>query len=107
MKEKATVAVLMRFVITRKDPTSAHVNLDMKETEIIAKVVSFVTCDQAVIFSFFVLDSRVKGRLIHLLSASSARSPESGLLSNWSKHKKGFRAAHRLVTGHISDFRCN
>ena len=28
--------------------------------------------------SLFVLDVRVKGRLIHLLSASSARSPDSG-----------------------------
>ena len=57
--------------------------------------------------SLFVLDARVKGRPIHLLSASSARSPESGLLSDWSKNKRAFRAAHRLVTRHLSDFRCN
>ena len=33
----------MRFVITPKDPTTAHVNQDMKETEIIAQVISFIT----------------------------------------------------------------
>ena len=33
VKEKLTIAVLMRFVITPKDPTTAHVNLDMKETD--------------------------------------------------------------------------
>ena len=42
MKEKPTTAVLMRFVITPMHPTTAHVNQDMKETEIIAKVISFV-----------------------------------------------------------------
>ena len=36
MKEKSTTAVLMRFVITPKDRTTAHVNQDMKETGIIA-----------------------------------------------------------------------
>ena len=35
MKEKPTIAVLMRFVITPKDPTTAHVNQDMKGMEII------------------------------------------------------------------------
>ena len=39
VKEKLTIAVLMRFVITPKDPTTAHVNQDMKGTEIIAQVV--------------------------------------------------------------------
>ena len=43
MKEELTIAVLMRFVITPKDPTTAHVNQDMKETEIIAQVISFIT----------------------------------------------------------------
>ena len=43
VKEKLTTAVLMRFVITPKDPTTAHVNQDMKETEIIAQVISFIT----------------------------------------------------------------
>ena len=38
MQEKPTIAVLMRFVITPKDPTTAHVNQDMKVMEIIAKV---------------------------------------------------------------------
>ena len=42
VKEKLTIAVLMRFVITPKDPTTAHVNQDMKGTEIIAQVISFV-----------------------------------------------------------------
>ena len=42
VKEKLTIAVLMRFVITPKDPTTAHVNLDMKGTEIIAQVIFFV-----------------------------------------------------------------
>ena len=42
MKEKPTTVVLMRFVITPKDPITAHVNQDMKGTEIIAKVISFV-----------------------------------------------------------------
>ena len=39
VKEKPTIAVLMRFVITPKDPTTAHVNQDMKGMEIIAKVI--------------------------------------------------------------------
>ena len=43
VKEKLTIAVLMRFVITPKDPITAHVNQDMKETEIIAQVISFIT----------------------------------------------------------------
>ena len=38
MQEKPTIAVIMRFVITPKDPTTAHVNQDMKGMEIIAKV---------------------------------------------------------------------
>ena len=42
VKENLTIAVLMRFVITPKDPTTAHVNQDMKGTEIIAQVISFV-----------------------------------------------------------------
>ena len=42
MKEKPTSVVLMRFVITPKDPITAHVNQDMKGMEIIAKVISFV-----------------------------------------------------------------
>ena len=40
-KKEPTIAVLMRFVITPKDPTTARVNQDMKETEIIAKVSYF------------------------------------------------------------------
>ena len=42
VKEELTIAVLMRFVITPKDPTTAHVNQDMKGTEIIAQVIVFV-----------------------------------------------------------------
>ena len=38
-KKEPTIAVLMRFVITPKDPTTAHVNQDMKGTEIIAQVI--------------------------------------------------------------------
>ena len=48
----------MRFVITAKDPTTAHVNQDMKGTEIIAQVISFVTWSfcmpsKALLFLFF------------------------------------------------------
>ena len=58
MKEKLTIAVLMRFVITPKDPTTAHVNQDMKETEKIAQVISFITSSfcmpsKALLFLFF------------------------------------------------------
>ena len=58
MKEKSTTAVLMRFVTTPNDPTTAHVNQDMKETEIIAQVISFITksfCipSKALLFLFF------------------------------------------------------
>ena len=58
VKEKLTIAVLMRFVITPKDPTTAHVNQDMKETEIIAQVISFITLSfcipsKALLFLFF------------------------------------------------------
>ena len=42
VKEKLTIAVLMRFVITPKDHTTAHVNQDMKGTEKIAQVIFFV-----------------------------------------------------------------
>ena len=42
MKERPTIAVLMRFVITPKDPTTAHVKQDMKGMKIIAKVISFL-----------------------------------------------------------------
>ena len=42
-KKEHTIAVLMRFVITPKDTTIAHVNLGMKGTEIIAQVISFST----------------------------------------------------------------
>ena len=42
VKEELTIAVLMRFVITPKDPTTAHVDQDIKGTEIIAQVTFFV-----------------------------------------------------------------
>ena len=41
VKEEVTIAVLMRFVTTPKDPITAHVNQDMKGTEIIAQVCFF------------------------------------------------------------------
>ena len=41
-KKETTIAVLIRFVITPKDPTTAHVNQDMKGTEIIAQVIFFL-----------------------------------------------------------------
>ena len=58
VKEELTIAVLMRFVITPKDPTTAHVNQDMKETEKIAQVISFITSSfcmpsKALLFLFF------------------------------------------------------
>ena len=52
VKKERTVAVLMRFVLTPKDPTPALVNQDMKETEIITQVISCVTCDQALLLPF-------------------------------------------------------
>ena len=42
-KKEPTIAVLLRFVITPKNPTTARVNQDMKGTEIIAQVISFLT----------------------------------------------------------------
>ena len=42
VKEELTIAVLMRFVTTTKDAITAHVNQDMKGTEIIAQVIFFV-----------------------------------------------------------------
>ena len=39
VKKERTIAVLMRFVITPKDPTPALVNQDMKKTEIITQVI--------------------------------------------------------------------
>ena len=58
VKEELIIAVLMRFVTTPKDPTTAHVNQDMKETEIIAQVISFITSSfcipsKALLFLFF------------------------------------------------------
>ena len=42
-KKETTIAVLMRFVITPKDPTTAHVNQDMKGADIIGQVISLLT----------------------------------------------------------------
>ena len=42
VKEELKIAVLMRFVTTSTDPTTAHVNQDMKGTKIIAQVIVFV-----------------------------------------------------------------
>ena len=57
-KKEPTIAILMRFVITPKDPTTAHVNQDMKGTEIIAQVMflviwSFCVPSKALPFLFF------------------------------------------------------
>ena len=57
-KKEPTIAVLMRFVTTPKDPITAHVNQDMKETEIIVQVISFITLSfcipsKALLFLFF------------------------------------------------------
>ena len=41
VKEELTIAVLMRFVTTTKDPITAHVKQDMKGTDIIAQVFFF------------------------------------------------------------------
>ena len=49
----------MRFVITPKDPTTAHVNQDMKETEIIAQVISFITS------SFFIASKALRFLFFH------------------------------------------
>ena len=49
----------MRFVITPKDVTTAHVNQDIKGTEIIAQVISFLSWSlvcvpsKALLFLFF------------------------------------------------------
>ena len=42
VKEELTTAVRMRFVTTTKGPITAHVNQDMKGTEIITQVIFFV-----------------------------------------------------------------
>ena len=54
--KKPTVVVLMRFVITPKDLITAHVNQDMKETEIVAQVIFF----NLVIFKLHANDSKRK-----------------------------------------------
>ena len=41
-KKEPKIAVLMLFVITPTHPTTAHVNQDMKGTEITAQVIFFV-----------------------------------------------------------------
>ena len=41
VKEGLTIAVLTRFVITLKDPITAHANQDMKGMDIIAQVFFF------------------------------------------------------------------
>ena len=40
VKEKLTIAVLMRFVITPKDPTTARVNLGTWETDGTVQVIN-------------------------------------------------------------------
>ena len=48
-----------------------------------------------------------KERLIQLLHTSSAASPESGLLSNWSKNKRFLEPCSNWLQDCIFDFRCN
>ena len=54
-KEELTIAVLIQFVTTSTDPTTAHVNQDIKGTEIIAQVISFVNSSFLQIFDQKVL----------------------------------------------------
>ena len=42
-KKEPTIAVLMRFAITPKDPTTAHVNLGSWETDGTVQVISEYT----------------------------------------------------------------
>ena len=42
MSVKEKPIILMWFVIPPKDPTTAHVSQDMKETELVAQAISFV-----------------------------------------------------------------
>ena len=65
-----------------------------------------LTCNQAVRLPFCLEDEGKRTPEI-LLYPSSARSPESGLLSDWLKNKRSFGALHWLVTSNISDFWCN
>ena len=65
-KKEPTIAVLMRFVITPKDPITAHVNQDMKGTEIIAQVISCMP-SKAMLFLFF------HGKLLFMASFLDSR----------------------------------
>ena len=46
-------------------------------------------------------------RLIKLLHESSAASPDSGRLSNWSKNKRFFEPRSNWLHDCMFDFRCN
>ena len=70
------------------------------------QAITVLICSQAIPLPFCLEDEGKRTPEI-LLYASSARSPESGLLSDWLKNKRSFRALHQLVTSNISDFRCN
>ena len=48
-----------------------------------------------------------KQRLIQLLHESSAASPDSGLLSNWSKNKGFLEPRSNWLHDCMFDFRCN
>ena len=48
-----------------------------------------------------------KQRLIQLLDESSAASPDSGLLSNWSKNERFFEPRSNWLHDCMFDFRCN
>ena len=52
-------------------------------------------------------EGRKKQRLIQLLHESSAASPDSGLLSNWSKNKRLFESRSNWLHDCMFDFRCS
>ena len=52
-------------------------------------------------------EGRKKQRLIQLLHESSAASPYSGLLSNWSKNKRLLEPRSNWLHDCMFDFRCN
>ena len=52
-------------------------------------------------------EGRKKQRLIQSLHESSAASPDSGLLSNWSKNKRFFEPRTNWLHDCMLDFRCN
>ena len=60
-----------------------------------------LTCLSGIPSSRFVWKTRGRGRRIYLLYVLSARSPEPGLLSDWSENKRSFGALNPSVKQHI------